>query len=307
MDALDQYAQLRKKDLARFLVFLQERFDPLSHFVMLALFLSTHFFLVDKINGLALSPLQLILLSLGVIIFFFKLRLYDEIKDYQTDLKINPTRPLPRGLVSIQEVKRGIECCLVLEIILFASAGLPGLLGITLATLYSLLMYHEFFIGDIIRPHLTTYATSHTVVTFILSLGIFQAATGQMIWTLPIENFYFALISWLLFNIFELGRKTFMKHEEKGQVESYSKVWTRPGAILLVLIHAIIATVLTLKIDLFISPTMNLYLYSIIGLLGLSGILINIQSLHWAGKLYRALSSFYIVLIYSGISLKLIL
>jgi len=307
MNALEQYKTLRKNDFKRFRTFTQERFDPISHFVMLALFLWAHFLLLIKLDLLSSTYLQLILLSLGVVVFFFKLRLYDEIKDYETDVIINPNRPLPRGLVTIQEVKRGIECCLVLEILLFASAGLPGLLGILFATTYSLLMYHEFFIGNLIRPHLTTYATSHTVVTLFLSLAIFQASSHQMIWDLPREVFLFSFISWLLFNIFELGRKTYMKHEEKDQVESYSKVWSRPGAVILVLIHAIIATYLTSNIYILQSKSMNLFLWSIVGLIGVFGLLLNLGALKWAGKVYRGFSSFYIVLIYSGIVIKLLL
>lgn len=307
MDGLHHYTQLRSKDFKRFWQFTKERFDPLSHFVMLALFLVAHFLFVHSQKELALNFLQLIFLSLGVVVFFFKLRLYDEIKDFETDVIINPTRPLPRGLVSILEVKRGIECCLVLEILLFASTGTTGLVGILLASSYSLLMYHEFFIGKYIRPHLTTYATSHTVVTLILSLAIFQAATHQGIWHLSREYFLFALISWLLFNIFELGRKTFMKHEEKEQVESYSKVWTRPGAIILVVIHAAVATYLSLKIESLQHLGMSTYLFCILIFLALFGVLMNLAPLQWAGKVYRAFSSFYIVLIYSGIVFKLML
>jgi hypothetical protein len=307
MDDLEQYKTQRINDLQRFWTFTRERFDPLSHFVMLALFLWAHFLLLIKLNLLSSTYLQLILVSIGVVVFFFKLRLYDEIKDYDTDVKINPTRPLPRGLVTMQEVKRGIEYCLVLEIILFASAGYPGLFGILFATTYSLLMYHEFFIGDLIRPHLTTYATSHTVVTLFLSLAIFQASSNLMIWDLPIEIYLFAFISWLLFNIFELGRKTYMKHEEKGQVESYSKVWTRPGAVALVLIHAIIATYLTLNIDILQGENTKVFLWSIVGLIALFGVFLNFPDFKWAGKTYRGFSSFYIVLIYSGIVLKLLL
>jgi hypothetical protein len=299
------YKTQRLTDLKRFFIFTKERFDPLSHFLMLALFLMAHILLALRLELLTVSINSLVLLCLGVVVFFFKLRLYDEIKDYETDLVINPTRPLPRGLVTINEVKRGIEVCLILELILFSQAGLGGLVGIVIASLYSLLMYHEFFIGDLIRPHLTTYATTHTVVTMILSLAIFIGLSNLTFFHLPLECFFFALMSWLLFNIFELGRKTYLPSEEKNQVESYSKVWTRPGAVILVLVHAVIATLLALKIEFYNTQSLPLYLWSIVGLLGLSGLGLMFTKEGVFGKLYRGFSSLYIVLIYSGLTIGL--
>lgn len=300
------YFRQRVSDLKRFFQFIKERFDPLSHFVMLALFLLAHLLLANRLNLWTIPLHSTLLLFLGVCVFFFKLRLYDEIKDYDTDLKINPHRPLPRGLVSVPEVKRGIECCLVLEWLLFAQCGWAGLLGIAMASGYSLLMYHEFFIGDLIRPHLTTYATSHTVVTLILSMAIFMGLSETLPWQLPYELFLFALVSWLLFNIFELGRKTYLKSEEKDQVESYSKVWTRPGAIILVLSHGALASVLIGKISFFANTALIQYLWGIVLLLALSGLGVVLQSKGSMGKLYRGLSSFYIILVYLGIIVKLI-
>lgn len=293
----------RLNDFSRFKTFVHERFDPLSHFVMLALFLGAHTMMARFwTTSLHLPPINQGLLYLGVVVFFFKLRLYDEVKDYQTDLKINPTRPLPRGLVSLTEVKRGILSCLILEWILFIQAGVSATVAIAVASGYSLLMYREFFIGDLIRPHLTTYATTHTVVTLLLSLAIFAGLTGLWPWALPLEAYLFSLMSWLLFNIFELGRKTYLRSEEKEQVESYSKVWTRPGAIVLVLAHAALATWLALKLEITVlQPWMQTYLWGIVGLLGLSGLGVIFSSNGPWGKLYRGFSSFYIVLIYSGL------
>ena len=301
------YWELRKKDFYRFCVFTQERFDPISHLMMMAFFLSAHYGLILITSTVQISPLNIILLFIGVAVFFFKLRLYDEIKDYELDLVINPQRPLARGYVTQAEVKRGIECALILEWILFAQAGLPGLLGIAIASGYSLLMYREFFIGNLIRPHLTTYATSHTVVTFFLSLAIFQGLSGLYFWQLPSEIYLFALVSWLLFNIFELGRKTYQKAEEKDQVESYSKVWTRPGAVLLVLLHGAISIQLLRGFSFLKGTWVDHYLLGTGSALALVGFLYLVIPKVWSGKLYRGFSSFFIILIYLGLILHLIL
>ena len=68
-------------------------------------------------------------------------------------------------------------------------------------------MYKEFFIPNLIRPLLTTYAMSHTIVTGLFSIALL-AALSQTMLDLPVEAYYFALANWGLFNVFEFSRKT---------------------------------------------------------------------------------------------------
>ena len=41
-------------------------------------------------------------------LFFAELRLMDELKDYEKDLIAHPERPLPRGLLSREEVRAAV-------------------------------------------------------------------------------------------------------------------------------------------------------------------------------------------------------
>lgn len=70
---------------------------------------------------------------------------------------------------------------------------------------------------------MATYALAHTLVSCWMSLFIFSAVTNLDFW--KITKFYgmFVLVNWMIFNIFEFGRKTFGKEEEEELVESYSK------------------------------------------------------------------------------------
>lgn len=270
-------------------VFIKERFEPISHFFMIFVFWWAHQLMTQSANTWA----QNLLIFLGTSAFFLKLRFYDEIKDYETDKIINPDRPLARGLLSIDETKNFIVITIALTFLCFAIVSTKAIPAITLAIIYGILMYYEFFIPQLIRPHLTTYATTHTVVTFFLCLAIFCAHRDQYFWHLEGADLAFALMSWLLFNIFELGRKTYQASEERAGVETYSLIWTRPGAVALVLVQAVIA--------IFIGPfqgSAQWISWIIVGLLALSGLWYLVDTRVVSAKCYRLMSSFIIVLIY---------
>lgn len=286
----------------KWLQFSKERFEPFSHITMIALFLGGHILFAYSLGIVILKHWQFVPLSLAVLCFFIKLRFYDEIKDYETDMRINPTRPLPRGLVTHQDLHKGITTAIFVEAICFALCSPAGLIAGFLAIVYSLLMFKEFFIGSYIRPHLTTYAMSHTVVTILLSLSIFSSLSGLMIYNLPSDIIWFSTVSWLLFNIFEFGRKSYLLNEEREGVPTYSNIFGRWGAFALVLSQALLATYLMLQIEIWNNPSFRLVLISILFLLTFFGLIYGTAKTNsnW-GKIYRAFTSIYIVLIYGAV------
>lgn len=298
---------------ARWWQFTRERFDPISHLIMITLFVATHILVATALsssNATLKAGVPLVCaLWLGSVCFFFKLRLYDEIKDYELDCVINPTRPLARGLLQHSDLYRGIALCILLELVCFGFAGLPGVVGITFTILYSLMMYKEFFIPKLIRPHLTTYAVSHTIVSSFLSLTLLAALTSQLPWLLNSKLLYFALNSWFLFNVFEFGRKTFLSAEERDGVESYSKIFGRTGAALLTLSMATGSTFCLFSSlgslnETETSSLRGLLLMTDLGVLVL-GLLYAFKNQRPYGKLFRSLSSFYIVWVYASVLLFL--
>jgi hypothetical protein len=301
---MNDYKDIRKDELNRWVKFISERFDPASHFIMIGLFVFAHYLVADASKFVKVAPHLIIYVGLGTAVFFMKLRLYDEIKDYEVDVAKNPDRPLPRGLLEHFDVKKAIELCIILEIIFFTSCGLPAFTAIMIAIIYSLLMYKEFFIGKLIRPHLTTYATSHTVVTFFLSLAIFSALSKLKVYDMDQDFYYFSAMSWLLFNIFELGRKIYQPCEERAGVDTYSSIWGKFGAVMLVFSHAVIASILALYVS-------TIQFYFMVNLLGVQLALLLIVSVIYligktpkTGKIFRLFSSVYILLMYLSILLN---
>jgi 4-hydroxybenzoate polyprenyltransferase len=283
--------------------FARERFDPPSSLAMIVLYFSSHWVVHRLAYGADVALWRRALLLLGTAAFFFKLRLYDEIKDYEVDLKLNPTRPLARGLLKHRHLHAGIAACIGLELAAFGLNGWPALASIAFAILYSLLMYREFFAGALLRPHLTTYAVLHTVVSGFLSLALFAAFQHRPFWALEAEAYFFALNSWCLFNIFEFGRKTFTSSEERPQVESYSRIFGRYGAVALVLAMSLASSGLLAAAGFGGAQRARLlaWLTGIFLLMAALGVAYAFLDRAPYGKIYRGMSSGYVVLVYGSV------
>ena len=288
--------RVRPSEIVRWWVFTQERFEPISHFVMILFFVAAHWVAVSKTERLDVSVFRVLPILVGSIAFFFKLRLFDEIKDYEHDIRFNPSRPLARGLLQVPEVKFAIIFCIFLELICFGSYGLVPLATISFSILYSILMYHEFFIGTWLRPRLTLYAVTHTLVSVFLSSSILTALTARSTLSHAPETLKLCASSWFLFNVFEFGRKTFATIEERSDVPSYSKIFTPNGAVVLVLSQTLIASWLLAW-----NNAITAYLLLTGITLAALGATYAAQNRKETAKFFRMASSAYIVLVYLGI------
>lgn len=216
--------------MRNWLVLVKERFNPAAYLPMILVFtIANGLYLTEAL--LANFPWQRAALVIILMLsFFFRMRCFDEIKDYEVDLKINPSRPLARGVLSVSQVKKGLFFLILFELILAGYLGFWPFIIHSLAVLYSLLMYEEFFIGDWLRPHLTTYAVTHTFVSVLLGLSAAVAISSYDIRQLDGEDAAFFLMNWAFFNLFEFARKTFAPEEERPAVPSYSNIFTPRGA-----------------------------------------------------------------------------
>jgi len=211
-------------------ILIKERFSPVSYVPMILLFTGANGLYMSKSLAMEFSWQRYALVLLLMLSFFFRMRCFDEIKDYEVDLKINPTRPLARGVLSVPQVKKGLIVMILFEMILSATMGIWPFVVHTIAIFYSLLMYEEFFIGDLLRPYLTTYAVSHTFVSVLLGASSAVAMTNLSPDKITNTQILFFLMNWAFFNLFEFARKTFALSEERPKVASYSNIFTPRGA-----------------------------------------------------------------------------
>lgn len=223
-------------------ILIRERFSPAVYLPMILLFVGANSYYGTLMTGQVWRLERFIVVFVLILSFFFRMRLFDEIKDYEVDLKVNPTRPLARGLISFTQVKKMLFFLILLELIVAGFLGLSAFLVHFAAIAYSLLMYEEFFVGDSLRPHLTTYAITHTFVSTLLGLSSAIAMTGASVLQMPLSFFFFFLMNWAFFNLFEFARKTFAPKEERPHVPSYSNIFGCAGAWLLSISQAFLGS-----------------------------------------------------------------
>lgn len=217
--------------MAKWWILIKERFSPASYIPMIAVFTAVNGLYLNKLYEIEWSWGPFTLTFLLMLSFFFRMRLFDEIKDYEVDLKVNPSRPLARGVLKIFQVKRALLFLIIFELVLASYiGGWNSFIIHSLAVGYSLLMYEEFFVGDFLRPHLTTYAVTHTFSSFLLALSAGLTMSGGSLMDLPSSAYPFLLMNWAFFNLFEFARKTFAATEERPHVPSYSNIFGRAGA-----------------------------------------------------------------------------
>jgi hypothetical protein len=108
------------------------------------------------------------------------LRLMDEIKDHETDLKLFSNRPLPSGKVQEKDIIFSLKVVVLLYIIINIFS--PETLWIALAVLaYTFLMFRYFFIPTVLKENLLlNLATHNPIVPIMLTyvLTLFAAEHG---------------------------------------------------------------------------------------------------------------------------------
>ncbi len=280
--------------MGKWLTFTKERFKPAEYLPLIILFVGVNYLFSRALSGLELPLLSLMVMAILGLCFFFRMRLFDEIKDYEVDLVINPKRPLARGLISVSEVKKAILLLIVLEFILASTLGLITSLLYVFAIFYSLLMYEEFFIGDLLRPKLTTYAMSHTIVVSFLALALISANLGMMTFESPaVPVFLFS--HWFIFNLFEFARKTFDHREERENVPSYSKIFSLKGAYLLSASQVLLSLVLLFQLRA-LFPVRWLLVLATVYVLSIIPMVFNLKK--FSAKTFRTVSTAYMALHY---------
>jgi len=289
-------------------IFIRERFPLIKSIVPLFFLLTSSVFVIKSTEALIIWNNVYITFSV-LILFFFRLRIFDELKDFSTDCKVNPSRPLPRGLIKYNHARNLAFLILLSELFLSACISIQSLSSAILFGAYSILMYKEFFLSNWLRSKLATYAITHTIVASFIPLFIFSSLTNEFFWKAPITLYLFSVSIWMLFNIYEFGRKTFSQNEERELRESYSKNFGSHGAALCIALMASIATLIIFYLSIFLQWSIYLINFEIllVILLLASSLLYAYLNTTLSAKIFRTCCSIYILVFNMILSIGLIL
>lgn len=217
--------------------YLRERFPPVNMALFAILFLTVY--AVARATQPAATALadfgpREVLGIVAVISFFFRLRVFDEIKDYAADAVNFPERVLQSGRVTLEQLQGLAWAGLALEIGWSGWLGWPVLLAWGLALGYSLVMRYEFFAPSWLRARLVLYALTHLLIMPLLIGWVWSAYAARPLLTPPL--LLLGLLSLLGGLAFEIARKIKPAPDERPGVDSYSRTLGYGGAIAAVLL-----------------------------------------------------------------------
>lgn len=207
---------------------------------------------IDKVPIIWYKFLTLFII---IFMFFFQLRITDEFKDYKEDLKYRPYRPVQRGVISLKALGKIGIATIIIQIILAHVINPKLIYFMLLVWFYMFLMTKEFFIKNWLTERILIYALSHVVIMIFITLVIVKG-TGYILESHFLETLYLLLekyeknifigliplftLNYLNGIVLEIGRKTRRADEEEHGVQTYSKLWgKKKAAVILSLLFAV--------------------------------------------------------------------
>ena len=151
-------------------------------------------------------------------------RIFDEFKDREEDAAYRKYLPVPRGLISLQELKIVAIVTLILQLLLNL-LFFPKMLWIYfLIIIYLCLMGKEFFVSGWLKKHQFWYVTSHMFI--IPFIDIYASGLDWFLADVraPVGLIFFFAVSYMNGIVLEIGRKIKPPGSEEKGVNSYTKM-----------------------------------------------------------------------------------
>ncbi|MBK6669846.1 MAG: hypothetical protein IPG46_09305 [Actinobacteria bacterium] len=160
---------------------------------------------------------------LAAVGFLLCVRIFDEHKDFDDDVRLHPERLVSQGVVRLREldVMQAVVLVAIVGYCVWADGGVgPVTTTFGIAFAWLLAMRVEFFVGAWIRPRLVLYALTHAVVTPLASWWMFTSGAGRLVAAPVLVPFLGA--SYLSSLLFEFTRKLHAPEDERADVATYS-------------------------------------------------------------------------------------
>jgi len=236
--------------------YLKERFPIVNMALFAILFLTVYslaqFFVLDHNHTSTIAQAGGII---ATIFFFFRLRVFDEIKDYQLDIINHPQRVLQSGRITLKELKAIAIVGLLIEASWSIYMGTSCFMVWLIAFGFSLLMRYEFFVAEFLKKKLVLYAITHMLIMPLVILWIWLAFNSEI----SIEWGYLAFLSLTGGFSFEIARKIHAANAERLTVDSYSKAIGLKGSVLTVLLILLTGIVILFRLMIIIKASLVVY------------------------------------------------
>ncbi len=223
----------RPLHLMRWWIYQKERFPLAAHAPLIAAFSAcavTYAALLT--GGPRPGAMPFVVAFVTSLLFFLQLRIADEFKDAGEDAAYRPYRPVPRGLVTLAELRRVFIAGGAIQLALALWYQPLLALVLLLAWLYLGLMCVEFFARDWLVARPITYLWTHMLIMPIVDLYATAAYWLPLGLAPKVALLPFLAASFANGLVIELGRKIRQPDAEETGVPTYSRLWGRHGAVL---------------------------------------------------------------------------
>jgi 4-hydroxybenzoate polyprenyltransferase len=228
--------------LKRLWIYQRERFPVFGHGPLVAAF-SFSAISYSRICRGADGFVDWSLFTLGIfttVSLFLLVRIFDEHKDAEDDARYRNELPVPRGLVSLSELRKIGIGIVVLQIILNALFAPKLLIIWGIVILYLSLMGKEFFVAEWLKKHQFWYVVSHMFIIPLIDIYASGLDWLQEGVSAPKGLLFFFAVSYFNGIVLEVGRKIRIPADEKEGVVTYSSMHGPRKATLLWLLMVLI-------------------------------------------------------------------
>lgn len=211
----------------RWWIYQRERFPIFAHGPMVIAFcVSVLLFSALQQDDVILPGAgQAIGAIVSALLLFFQMRVADEFKDFDIDLRYRPHRPVPSGLVSLHE----------LAVLAFVGAAIQFLIAVTLDVglvpilvavwSYLWLMTREFYVPEWLKRHPVAYLLSHMLIMPLIAFYVSAFDWLCSCKDIPAGIGWLLAVSFFAGLVLEIGRKIKAPTNERVGVETYSGLW----------------------------------------------------------------------------------
>jgi 4-hydroxybenzoate polyprenyltransferase len=252
----------------RLRAYLAERFPALRYAVLIASYYSSNQFLAQALTRPS-EPVHYDGSTVGgaVLLFcvFLHLRIFDEHKDYADDCRHFPDRVLQRGLITLGDLRTLGALAIGVEFVLAAYQGPAAVAAVCLVFIFTVLMLHEFFLGDWLKRRFLLYAGLHMLIMPLLALLVYSFTTGRFPWEAPGWFWVYGFVGFFVTFNWEVSRKIRTPDEEIDGVDSYTRLFGTYGAAYVVLGIRVVDTLLVSLVGRHLG--LSLWFYAVLVLL----------------------------------------
>lgn len=227
--------------LKRLHIYFKEMYPIIPRILLgFIVFMEIHFIVLLNYGVMNFSiGIQEIVGSLTIFAFLCMLRIADDFKDYETDLKLFPERPLPSGKVKKTDLK--IFIILLMSLVILCNILFMNNIGYFIfLMIYGILMSVWFFQKSKIQKSLPLALITHNPVQMVMNVYIISFTCIKyglnmitLITFLAAFTLYFPALIW------EVSRKIRAPKDETEYV-TYSKLFGHKKATKFVLILTLV-------------------------------------------------------------------